>query len=93
VGVGPSESWTGKGSRQGILVTPTCPFCGEPLIQWSVVLDKCWKCGKSGMDEESLRQMRERSGELGRRMNEMVARRTLKIILGTEGSQDDVERG
>lgn len=93
MGDGPSESWKGKGPRRGILITPTCPFCKEPLSQWSVVLDECWKCGKSGMDEENLRQMRERSGELGRRINEMVARRTLKIILGSEGTQDDVERG
>ena len=92
MGDGPSESWTGKGVRQGILITPTCPFCKEPLSQWSVVLDECWKCGKSGMDEENLRQMRERAGELGRRANEMVMRRMLEIILGTEGTQDDVER-
>ena len=66
----------------GKLVTPTCPFCKEPLSQWSVVLDECWKCGKSGMEEEDLRQMRVRAGELGRWMSEYVARRTLEIILG-----------
>ena len=70
--------------RRGILITPTCPFCGEPLSQWSVVLDECWKCGKSGMEEEDLRQMRVRAGELGRRMSEYVARRTLEIILGDQ---------
>ena len=80
----PSESWTGKGLRCGILITLTCPFCGEPLSQWSVVLDECWKCGKSGMEEEDLRQMRVRAGELGRRMSEYVARRTLEIILGDQ---------
>ena len=88
----PSESWTGKGAQDSILVTPTCPFCGEGLSVRSVVFDECAWCGKSGMEEEDLRQMRERAREAGGRLADRIWDMRMKAIFGTEGSQDDIER-
>jgi len=85
MGDGPSESWTGKGSRNGIRITPTCPFCEEVLSDWSWLLDECWKCGKSGMDEENLRQMRVRARWAGRRLANRIWDIRMKSIFGSEG--------
>ena len=51
----PSESWMGKGLRRGILVTPTCSFCKEPLILRDQMEDHCSKCGKYGLVAEGVR--------------------------------------
>ena len=73
--------------KRGTLCIKTCPFCEEVLSDWSWLLDECWKCGKSGMQEARIEEIREIGRELGRRMDEIVTARTLERILGREGER------
>ena len=82
---GPSESWRIKG--RGILVTPTCPFCGEPLILCDQMEDHCSKCGKYGLIAEGVRIVSEKIGRHWKRFWAERERKVIERILGTSNDR------
>ena len=84
----PSESWTGKGARRGIRITPTCPFCQEPLVVWDMMGDDCSKCGRDSLEAEDIRIAQGKITEHWKRFWEERERKVIELFL----TGDEVER-
>ena len=89
---GPSESWTGKGARRGMLITPTCPFCKEPLILRDQMDDHCSKCDRNGLTAEDLRIVSEKIGKHWKRFWEERERKVIELFLAGDNAGER-ERG